>query len=108
MIIIIIVVIKKERQMKLTRFIFSRRFKVIVTPLSSDKYLQVLELNSSSIKKHFNNQHDCLPDNINQHFTVLRKCKTKHDCLIYEMLYIRELSPSLNVQSDSIKAKLFV
>ena len=29
--------------MKLTRFIFSRRFKVIVTPLSSDKYLQVLE-----------------------------------------------------------------
>ena len=29
-------------------------------------------------------------------------------CLIYEMLYIRELSPSLNVQSDSIKAKLFV
>ena len=49
-----------------------------------------------------------MPDNINQHFTVLRKCKTKHDCLIYEMLYIRELSPSLNVQSDSIKAKLFV
>ena len=104
---------KKERQMKLTRFIFSRRFEVIVTPLSSDKYLQVREehkFNSSNIKKHFNNQHDCLPDNINQHFTVLRKCKTKHghDCLIYEMLYIRELSPSLNVQSDSIKAKLFV
>ena len=66
------------------------------------------KFNSSSIKKHFNNQHDCLPDNINQHFTVLRKCKTKQDCLIYEMLYIRELSPSLNVQSDSIKAKLFV
>ena len=34
---------KKDRQMKLTRFIFSRRFEVIVTPLSSDKYLQVLE-----------------------------------------------------------------
>ena len=61
------------------------------------------KFDSSSIKKH----HDCLPD-INQHFTVLRKCKTKHDCLIYEMLCIRELSPSLNVQSDSIKAKLFV
>ena len=66
------------------------------------------KFNSSSIKKHFTNKHDCLPDNINQHFKVLRKCKTKHDCLIYEMLYIRELSPSLNVQSDSIKAKLFV
>ena len=34
---------KKERQMKLTRFVFSRRFEVIVTPLSSDNYLQVLE-----------------------------------------------------------------
>ena len=66
------------------------------------------KFNSSSIKKHFKNEHDCLPDNINQHFTVLRKCETKHDCLIYEMLYIRELSPSLNVQSDSMKAKLFV
>ena len=66
------------------------------------------KFNSSSIKKHFTNKHDSLPDNINQHFKVLRKCKTKHDCLIYEMLYIRELSPSLNVQSDSIKAKLFV
>ena len=30
---------KKERQKKLTRFIFSRRFEFIVTPLSSDKYL---------------------------------------------------------------------
>ena len=59
------------------------------------------KFNSSSIKKHFTNKHDCLPDNINQHFKVLRKCKTKYDCLIYEMLYIRELSPSLNVQSDS-------
>ena len=70
--------------------------------------LWICKFDSSSIKKRFNNQHGCLPDNINQHFTVLRKCKTKHDCLIYEMLYIRELSPSLNVQSDSIKAKLFV
>ena len=66
------------------------------------------KFNSSSIKKNFTNKHDFLPDNIIQHFKVLRKCKTKHDCLIYEMLYIRELSPSLNVQSDSIKAKLFV
>ena len=38
---------------------------------------------------------------------VLRKCKTKLDCLIYEMLYIRDLKPNLNTQSDSIRAKLF-
>ena len=33
--------------------------------------------------------------------------QTKFDCLVHEMLVIRELSPSLNVQSDSIRAKLF-
>ena len=30
-------VTKNEKQMKLTRFLFSRRFEVILTPLSSDK-----------------------------------------------------------------------
>ena len=30
------------------------------------------------------------------------------DCLIYEMLFIRKKKPSLNTQSDSIRAKLFV
>ncbi|XP_020904502.1 uncharacterized protein LOC110242811 [Exaiptasia diaphana] len=65
------------------------------------------KLNSSSIKKHFINKHDCLPDNFNDQFKVLRKCKTKYDCLVYEMLYIRDLSPSLNIQGDSIRAKLF-
>ena len=30
----------------------------------------------------------------------------KFDCLVHEMLLIRELTPSLNVQSDSFQAKL--
>ena len=29
------------------------------------------------------------------------------DCLIKEMLFIRKLKPSLNVQADSIRAKVF-
>ena len=37
----------------------------------------------------------------------LKKCKNKFHCLVYEMLLIRELTPSLNVQSDSTRAKLF-
>ena len=40
-------------------------------------------------------------------FKVLRKCKSKFDCLIYEMLYIKDIKPSLNTQADSIRAKLF-
>ena len=40
-------------------------------------------------------------------FSVLKKCASKFDCLIHEMFYIKELKPSLNVQSDSVRAKLF-
>ena len=40
-------------------------------------------------------------------FKVLKKCRSKFDCLIYEMLFIKDIKPSLNTQSDSIRAKLF-
>ena len=33
---------------------------------------------------------------------------SKFDCLVHEMLLIRERQPSLNKQSDSIRAKVFV
>ena len=41
-------------------------------------------------------------------FTVLKKCQGKLDCLIREMLFIRERESKLNTQSDSIRAKVFV
>ena len=41
-------------------------------------------------------------------FSVLRKCRTTFDCLIFEMLFIKELKPGLNTQKDSIRAKLFM
>ena len=41
-------------------------------------------------------------------FRVLKKCHGKFDCLVYGMLFIQELKLSLNTQSDSISAKLFV
>ena len=37
----------------------------------------------------------------------LKKCSCKFDCLVYEMFLIREHKPCLNIQTDSIKAKLF-
>ena len=40
-------------------------------------------------------------------FRVLKKCYGIFDCLVYEMLFIKELRPSLNTQGDSISAKLF-
>ena len=47
-------------------------------------------------------------DNMDFNFSILLKCKGKFDCLIFEMLFIRDLKSSLNTQIDSIKARLFV
>ena len=47
------------------------------------------------------------PKDLNKNFKTLKKSKNKFDCLIYEMFFIHELRPSLNVQSDSIRAKVF-
>lgn len=30
------------------------------------------------------------------------------DCLVFEILFIKKLKPNLSVQTDSIRAKLFV
>ena len=46
--------------------------------------------------------------NLISQFHVLAKCKNKFDCLVKEMLFIRRLVPDLNVQTDSIRAKVFV
>ncbi|XP_078361337.1 uncharacterized protein LOC144645655 [Oculina patagonica] len=62
---------------------------------------------TSSIGKHYGDKHCIAPKDLDKQFHVIKKCKNKFDCLVHEMLVIRELSPSLNVQSDSIRAKLF-
>ena len=40
-----------------------------------------------------------------EQFHVLNECSNKFDCLINE--FIRRLKPSLNVQTDSVLAKVF-
>ena len=40
-------------------------------------------------------------------FKNLRVLKRMNECLLYEMLFTKELKPSLNKQSDSIRSKLF-
>ena len=62
---------------------------------------------SSAIAKHHKNIHGTMPQDLLKRFEVLKKCRNKFDCLVYEMLFIRTLKPNLNVQSDSIRAKVF-
>ena len=64
---------------------------------------------SSSVRKHYDNDHvGAVPEDLLSCFKVLKKCMNKFDCLVNEMLYIKQLTPSLNVQADSIRAKVFV
>jgi len=42
-----------------------------------------------------------------KHFSFLKKCRSKFDYLVFEMLFIKALSPALNTHKDSIRAKLF-
>ena len=62
----------------------------------------------SAIGRHLRDAHGNI-DLLNEsQFRMLKKCTTKWDCLVYEMLYIRTIRPNLNTQSDSIRPKLFV
>ena len=66
------------------------------------------EHKNSAIGRHFLEAHgnnNLLKEN---QFTVLRRCQGKFDCLVFEMLFIKNLKPNLNIQTDSIRAKLFV
>ena len=64
---------------------------------------------SSSICRHLQRDHDTTPRSLDlaKNFAVLRKCQGKMDCLVYEMLLIKKYRPSLNIQSDSKRAKVF-
>ena len=55
---------------------------------------------SPSIGKYFCAKHSLAPKDLIKNFTVLKNCKNKFDCLIYEMFFIHELRSSLNVQSN--------
>ena len=62
---------------------------------------------SSSIGMHFRDKHSSTPKDLTTNFTISKKCNSRFDSLIYEMFFINELRPSLNVQCDSICAKVF-
>ena len=61
----------------------------------------------SAIGSHLEQHSLSKADLVNKQFSVLKKCRSKFDCLILEMLFIKELNPELNTQKDSIRAKLF-
>ena len=68
----------------------------------------IAEHKNSAIGKHLLEVHGSKNLLKESQFRVLRKCQGKFDCLVFEMLWIKNLKPNLNIQTDSIRAKLFV
>ena len=62
---------------------------------------------SSYVCQHYDQDHTgAVPDDLLSCFRVLEKYMNKLDCLVNEMLYIKQLRPQLNMQTDSIHAKV--
>ena len=71
-------------------------------------HLRIEEHKSSIIGKHLKDKHNQRHTNLHEHFTTLKKCHGKFECLIYEMILIRKKRPTLNTQNDSIPAEQFI
>ena len=78
----------------------------VFTRLHLYQRVEVHKNSSSSIAKHFYNKHSLAPKDLTKNFSVLKNCTNKFDCLVYEMFFIHELRPTLDVQSDSVHAKV--
>ena len=69
---------------------------------------RVEEHKHSVIGKHFLEKHNLKRMNLNTNFKVLKKCRGKLECLIFEMIIIRNKRRILNTQEDSILPKRFI
>ncbi len=73
-------------------------------------YMPTLDEHKGSvIEQHMKESYGEEAATIESSFTVLKKCRGKFEGLLFEMLFIRDIIPSLNKQSDSIRrrAELF-
>ena len=55
----------------------------------------------SAIGKHLEDEHNLRPSNLREKFKVLKRCHSKLDCLIFEMLFIQKKRRKLNTQADA-------
>ena len=71
-------------------------------------FQRVTEQKNSAIGNHFHEAHGRRVLLNESHFKILRKCQGKFDCLVFGFDFLNIKHFNLNVQMDSIRAKLFV
>ena len=71
---------------------------------SSTNALMDTSKKSSSICKYYFSEHNSdVPPVFLEQFHMITKYSNRFNCLINEILFMRKLKPSLNVQTDSIR-----
>jgi len=68
---------------------------------------RVNEHKYSAVGKHLSESHNQAQPKTHEQFNILEKFRGKLECLIYEMLIIKEKRPNLHTQADPIPAKVF-
>lgn len=63
---------------------------------------------SSCLGNYFRDEHLLAPKDLSKNFSVLKKCTSKFDCLVYEMFFINELRPSHSICAEVFKWFLHV
>ena len=84
--------------------------RCLMSSIQPDTFIsqRIVEHKNSAIGRHFLEAHGNNNLFKENQCTVLRKCQSKFDCLVYEMLLIKNLKPNLNTLTDSTRAELFV
>ena len=54
---------------------------------NTNLHQRIEEHKGSAIGNHLREQHNMEPEDIAQNFRILRKCRNKFDCLIFEMFF---------------------
>ena len=65
------------------------------------------EHRASAVGAHVKGCHGISNPELLKQFSVFEERSGKLDCLVREMLFIRERKPKMSTQSDSIRAKVF-
>lgn len=72
-------------------------YTLLIYPCHLHQPVEEHQNSSSSIGEHFRDIYSLAPKDLTKNFNVLMKYTNKFDCLVYEMFFIHELRPILNV-----------
>ena len=64
---------------------------------------RVEEHKRSTLGNHMKDEHGKDPDTITSNFKILKTCQSKLGCLIFEILFIRDLKPKLIMNNSTIR-----